>query len=311
MLALPNAGIRKSRHSHNCDLDIFCDWLEACILLAEDELFHNNVIDFLIEQNIYFKQDFCSEYVTTAWRVLRNRLNWLGAGSPIEFQTSRMIRKLEWNQVPAHSFCLILSLSPYYSGWVSHFGHDYTEQGELFELLTLESISEIFTGWQVKITGWSKNQASRLSDVVPELAGNVCESVRELNRWTNEKAHELGLDIYWYKPLNDSRGNIPVYLAQCASGNNWTTKLHTPEMGVWREIIAWRCLPQKAFIMPYSLMEEEFTRRCPQVGGLLLDRYRLIIPASTKQNWVSNPLTAKVNDWLAPRIEWLLALNEE
>ncbi len=310
MLALPRR-INRSVNVHNSHLPVFCDWIEASVLFDDVELSQSDVLDFLIEQQIYKDDDpdFCMQFVSSAWSELRRRLGWISSGSPLEFQNRRIVRKLDWNNVPAHAFCLILGLAPYYRDWVEEFGSDYNEQGELFEKLVLVSVSHVFAEWTTVRTGWSRDETSRLSEVVETLANAINEDVGNIDKYASEHAHEAGLDLFWHKRFVDGRGGHPVFLGQCASGKDWTEKLHTPEISVWSKIVDWKFPPSRAFAMPFALEDDEFVRRCNQFSGLFLDRYRLLMPSAADDEWIPTDLRAELNAWVEPRIDWVMSLN--
>ena len=72
MLAIPR-GITRSVQAHNSCRSVFYDWLEGSVLFAEEELSPPNVVDFLIEQQIYDSQDLCSEFVSNGWSQVQRR----------------------------------------------------------------------------------------------------------------------------------------------------------------------------------------------------------------------------------------------
>ena len=307
MLPLPQRGILRSLSEHRSQMTVMSDWIEASVLIADQELSHTDVLDILIEQGIYDDQDFCSEFVASTWREIRHRLTLLGPGSPISFSSARMSRKIEWRNVTAHTFCLCVSLAACYSDWVETFGSDYTEQGEIFELLVKESMARVFPNWRFILTGWSRHHAAKLSEVVPMVAEAVGEDMGDLEEWGDDRAHESGLDLAWHLPFPDGRGGAPVYLAQCASGANWQAKVDHPRIAVWRKLVNFKYNPAKAFALPFALEEGEFNRRCVHVQGLLLDRYRLLLPSVSGHRWIPADLDARIQSWLEPRIEWLLS----
>jgi len=306
MLSLPR-HVNRSVTKHNSRFEVFCDWLEASVLLDDGELSQSDVVDTLVEEHIYdgANPDFCSEYVTSAWKELRRRLSWTGKGTPIGFKHQRMEALCDWTEALAHSFCLVLGLAPHYSGWVDAFGPDYTEQGALFEELTREAMQAVFHDWEFTPTGWSTDRESKIHEVVPRLATALCEETGNLDRWANELAHESGLDLVWHRRFPDGRGGFPVYLAQCASGADWPEKLHTPDLAEWKKLIDWQGLPAKAFALPFALLDGEFRRRSNKVQGLLLDRYRILSPSADGRHWLSRELSERLKSWLDPRVRWL------
>ena len=134
MLRLPKEGFNISVAAHNAKLGALTEWLEGSVAFASDELSQNDVIDALVEGNVYREQNFAGERVAQAWDELRRRQKCLGIAAPYEVQRYRLIRIKEWTSTPAYSFCLALALQVSYREQVKKvFKNDYTEQGELFE----------------------------------------------------------------------------------------------------------------------------------------------------------------------------------
>src|SRR5205085_5811090 len=261
----------------NIDFAILCDWIEGSALFQdEEELKASEVIDILTENNIYASQDFAWEIITSAWGELSRRLAWIGNATPVEIARLRLRRLCRWQDAPAHSFCMALSYAQWYPRWAKQFGQDHTEQGELFERLTKEAMEKFFPDWVIYRTGWSRTQATRLNGLVRDVVNRLGEAIGNVQRWTNNKANEAGLDLLCYKPFIDGRVGVPVFLMQCASGGNWEGKLHTPNMQIWKKIVQWASTPKKAFAMPYALPDDEFIEDCNLANGLFLDRYRLL-----------------------------------
>ena len=92
---------------------------------------------------------------------------------------------------------------------------------------------------------------------------------------------------------------------QCASGKHWIDKLHEPDLDVWTKIVLFAAKPRKAFAIPFALLEEEFMRRCNQVDGMLLDRYRLLGAGRYNTEWVPDCLKDEIIDWITPRLKTL------
>ena len=145
----------------------------------------------------------------------------------------------------------------------------------------------------------------KLSDLVAEIANWIGEEIGDVEHWANPGGNEEGLDLLCYRPFPDNRGGVPVYLMQCASGKNWIDKLHEPDLNVWTKIILFMEKPRKAFAIPFALLDEEFKRRCNKVGGILLDRYRLLAAANYNKEWVSDSLKDEIIDWVTPRLRTL------
>lgn len=306
MLPLPEKGINRSVTAHNSKLAVAADWVETTLLLDEEEVTAPDVADYFVESNIYSDQDFCNEFLTSVWAELRRRDRLLGLASTMDLHDRRLERRTEWTDAPAQALCLLVSLAPQYTAWHKNFGSDYTEQGALFEAVCLSALEWRFPDWEVTPTGWASDTTVDLATVVPHLAGALDEDHGDLDKWASGKAHEAGLDVAWHLRFRDGRGGYPVFLGQCASGENWKTKLHTPELSVWRMLIESSYPPTKAFLLPFALGDDAFTRRRLQVAGLLLDRHRLL-PPEPEAEWLADTLQDRLREWLHPRTEWLLS----
>lgn len=312
MLAPPTTGMYRSVKAHNVSFDALCDWIEGSALFDEyeDTLSAPDIVDVLIESEVYTKQELAWEIVSAAWAELKRRLSWIKEASPIEIATLRLKRLRAWREAPAHSFCIVLSYAKWYPDWAGQFGRDYNKQGELFEKLTKEAMEKLFPEWVVHQTGWTQTHTSRLGEIVKEITNLLGEAPGDVEHWTNDKAHEAGLDLLCYRPFSDGRVGVPVYLMQCGSGGKWEEKLHTPNLRIWTKIVQFASDPKKAFAMPYALSDEEFRRSCNLVDGLLLDRYRLLSPGRDNADWLSPELKNAMLAWLAPRIERLPRADE-
>ena len=304
MLSIPK-GFQRSVSAHNIDVATFLDWVETTTLVAQEELSPTDIIEYLIEEHLYDEQDFAAEFVSLQWVDLKTRLSWLGHHSPISFKDRWMVRRLNWTEVPAHSFCLVVSFGPRYDGWTAEFGADYTEQGELFELITKAAMEVRFDGWKFLHTGWRKDYASRLPDVVGNLTSHIDERVGHVDDYASIRANDAGVDLVWHLPFSDNRGGAPVYLAQCASGKNWVDKVNEPNLNEWTKIVDFAGVPSKAFSLPFSLSESDLRRQGVRAKGLLLDRYRLLAHSVAENEWVPATLRHDLVTWLEPRVDWI------
>ena len=305
MLAIPTCEIARSVDVHNVNLEVLCDWIEGSVLFVDRQVSGSEVVDALCEGDIYDEQGFAWEIVTDAWRQFDRRLALSGLGSP--FKTTGM--KLElvkaWQEFPAYSFCLLLTFAQLYPKWAKSFGSDYTEQGDLFERLTCESLNLIFPDWKIHPTGWTRTHPKKLHQVVQEVAGHLGEEAGAVSRWTADSANEAGLDVLCHRPFQDNRAGVPVYLLQCASGRNWDQKLKTPDLDIWSKIIIFTTQPQRAFAMPFALAGDDFRKKCAKVAGMLLDRYRLLSAGRSNPDWLSKGLKQDLIRWARPRIKTL------
>lgn len=302
MLLLPDKGIRVSSSHHNVELDIFCDWIEGCVLFGELPLSTTDFIDVLLENNVYRDQDFAAQLLENAWAELHRRNRCIGETSFYDLQGKRITPLQSWKQAPAYSFCLLLSLVKAYSAWSTQNGNTgYTEQGELFELLTKESLEIQLTGWHIQQMGWSRGNPKSLRETVDEILDLLGERVGDVETWASRTAKDYGLDLLCFKPFVDGRAGVPVYLLQCASRQNWQTKVLTPDLNMWTKIVVFAARPRKAFAIPFALLDEDFHRNCGSVDGLLLDRCRLLAAGDRGEDWLSAGLQERLVEWIEPR----------
>ena len=117
MLALPARGFSPSIDSHNVRLDVLCDWLESSVLFAQVPLAAAEVVDILVENGIYKRQDFAWELMADAWKELQRRSDLLKNGYPLAIEGWRLQPRHSWESNPAHSFCLALSLAEWLPEW--------------------------------------------------------------------------------------------------------------------------------------------------------------------------------------------------
>ncbi len=316
MLLLPSKGISISKNAHNIDLEILCDWIEGSILFCGDniELSQIDIFDYLHEENIYEEQDFAFEIIESAWSELKRRQELIGKWSPLKVHSDRISSKCRWKDEPAYSFCLLLSLLPLYRNSIEkrepNYNPDYNEQGELFELLTQESLKCQFKDWEVVKTGWSHNQASNLTNIVEDLADRLNERLGNLELWTYGTEKEAGLDILLYRRFPDDRAGKPLFLIQCASGQNWRSKLKTPDIDMWTKYIDFASRPRRGFAMPFAISDKVFLVSSTNVNGLLLDRYRLLSASVYKRNWLLHETKKRMLKWSSAQIDLLPSVEE-
>lgn len=314
MLSVPPAGFSRSTERHNVNLQILCDWIEGSLLFdgCVDSISYSDVIDLLIEEQIYNDQDFASEFIEIAWAEIRRRQSAVSQGSPFQIGTKRISRICSWEEVPEYSFCLLLSLGVWHNlqtDWQRKFGGGYSDQGELFEIMTKEALEKQFPDWKFNLTGWSRSNSKKLAQVVSEIVELLHEEPGNVEIWAEPDANEAGLDLLCYRPFVDQRVGIPIYLIQCATGANWRDKVKAPDIKVWTKVISFAATPQKGFAIPFSLPEDEFKRICNKVDGFMIDRYRILAASSASRGWLTTATKDRVIAWIEPRVAELPFLD--
>ena len=308
---LPEAGMRRSARIHRSDMGIFVDWLECNVVFLGRRLSGADIVDILQENNIYRDQDHAWEFFYQALSVMENRARYLGMGYPISLHSDAISFNRNWEDFAPYSFCLFLSLSQVYPNWKHQILlGNYTVQGDLFELLSAEALKQLFGGWVVKNTGWSRTRIVSLNSVVKNVGEWLNEQIGDLGRWTSERAKEAGLDLLSYRPFADANVGIPVYMWQCASGEKWRDKRKTPDIALWSRLLAWAVNPRKGMTIPFALDENSMRKESVIVEGLLLDRHRLLEPGVRNANWLTPSLYDTITNWMTPIVAGLPLLDD-
>jgi hypothetical protein len=306
MLSLPDEGTRRSVGSHNSDLLLICDWAEACVLFDQKEISTTDVVDMLVEDAIYESQDYAREFVADVWNELRRRASLFESPTNLRVDGERLVCDDDWTADPAYGFCLTLSLAKGFPQWAAAYGADYTEQGALFEMLTVEALESLMPQWKVYKTGWSAAAKNKLAAVVEEVVKRLYE-VRgaEIDQWLATSANEAGLDVILYRDFKDLSAGFPLFMLQCASGRDWEEKLESPNLGTWRNIVSFASKPIKAFSMPYCITATELRQTAMKVQGPLFDRYRIFGARMGGASWPSANLEEELLAWTWPRVSAL------
>ena len=168
-------GFLSSIKEVDLETGVFLDWLEASNLLLLREMSQTDVVDYLIEEQIFDDQEGAIEFVQNAWFALVRRFDWLGEHSPFVFDHRWMRRQRTWTTTPAHTYCVVVSFGSQLEGWHKRFGPDYNEQGRLFELISFAAMKSRFVGWNVLQTGWCRDRNARLNTVLDEVISAIDE----------------------------------------------------------------------------------------------------------------------------------------
>lgn len=304
-LKLPEEGISYSVNKHNSRLDLFCDWLEASVIFSDETLYKSDVVDSLTENGVYVEQDFANAFVDDAWAIVERRFRRLGHTLGIKTDTMSFTATKKWTEHPAYSFCVFLSCVGYL--YPKSFNKDdfpivYGVQGSIFEKICHAALTARYSGWVVKRVGWAADNPVKLKDCVNEITAELFEregAEREL--WVDSRANEIGLDLLMYSSFDDNWPCMPVMMIQCASGKDWISKRHTPDLNIWSKIISFNSPPSKGFAMPYAFVDDgEFRKNAFIVQGIFFDRYRLL-DIKTK-SWLPDVIGQEIVDWMTPYV---------
>jgi hypothetical protein len=306
VLALPSEGLKQPVNEHHkVDEDLLCDWIEANVLFDQPAVSGAEFVDLLMEQQYYVDQRLAWQLFDMLSFKLQQRMRVLGDSYPLKL-TDRLIEcRGSWQEFLPYSFCLALSLARPFASWAAGFGQNFTEQGDLFEQLSVRSLALLLPRWSIHRTGWSNTEPRQLRDVVQRLASVIGAKVGNLDDWAPEKGKDGELDVACVFEFPDARGSHMVYLTQCASGKNWPSKLHTPRLEMWQKLIDFTVQPARCFTMPYALSDRQFRTNALTVQGLFLDRLRLLVPGRDNRTWLPQELSRQIEHWVATRVESL------
>lgn len=305
MLALPEKGMARSLSHHNIDRSKLCDWIEASVIFDDNELSVPDVIDALVDNEVYETQDFASEIVESAWGVLRTRFEYLQAPLGITVSRNRITRTLAWTTFPAYGFCMGLACADLYPKWAKSWETPASVQGSYFEELAAESFAKTLAGWKVQRVGWSPKNPKKLRDTISGIIADLGEiEGAELDIHVNQSANELGLDLLAYHSYGDTHASIPVFLIQCASGRDWVKKRQTPDLTIWNKVVSFNSRPVRGFAMPFAFAErDEFRKQTAAVDGIFADRNRILAAFPRNAGSVSAQLNQKLLAWTKAQVK--------
>ncbi|WP_022665355.1 hypothetical protein [Desulfospira joergensenii] len=257
MLDKPSKGFSPSVTKHNSDDDIVCDWIEASILFDDIRLSKAEIVDALIDLQIYIDSDFAFTYVDTLYNKLDKRASCMGSSYPFNRREHIIETKGSWSDFVDYTFCLLASVLPHYKNWREEFGLDYGKQGDLFEAITALHLELILPEWDVMKCGWSRDHSTPLNELLPDISRHLCERVGDFDYWAGKRANDAGLDVLCVRKFPDQRPGFFSLLVQCASGADWVHKLRDPNLSRWKKYIDFACTPSKAVSMRWSPESEQ------------------------------------------------------
>ena len=310
MLLPPSKGFAHSVKVHAVQIDSLAEWVEGCITFVDERVSESDITDILIEENLYQDQDFAKERIGDAFLELRRRAHCLGDVCPFAIEGIHIKRLIEWQETPSYAFCLMLALQvAYRDQFVQLFGHNYAQQGILFERLTTEALSQL--GWRPHTPAWSKAAATSIRDKIEALALHLGERNRAdaVDRWSSDDAKDAGLDVVCDIPFTDGWPGRPLFYVQCASGEGWKDKRASPNLALWEKFLDLATQPRRGISMPFALLADDFRKEANYDKlSLLLDRHRICTPKQgLKGDWPSAGLTKDLNQWTDSKLPALSA----
>ena len=287
------ARINRSINEHNSDLLVTADWLETSVLVDGAPISRSDFCDCLEEEFIYEDQGFALDWAGQVWGELRLRMDTIGINYPFDVQ-NQSISRMD-GELTDYDFCLGVSLC-HFCDWIPW----NQTTGSIFEELVERRVTGFAGGWSVEASGFKQSKPVDIRSVADQVASAVQGSVNEAKLVVHHGLKDGGLDLFLVRKYADRRGCFPTVFMQCASGENWRSKTHEPDVEFWGRMINF-CYPVRGFATPRCLAEKEFRASSDKVRGVLLDRYRLL--SDSTQSSGHNPTSDEMKQWLETHIK--------
>lgn len=307
MLKIPEVKFNRSIHQSNVEVNALCDWLEACVLFDEQPVTKSNVVDILLENQVCAdeNQDLAHLIADEGWDEFARRKRWGGIPDTVEIGATRITSSVPWINDPIRSFLLMLSLQRIFPDWARD-RQAHVIQGNLFERVVEAICPTLFPGWTTYRAGWSPENTKNIADIVSDLCQRLFMSgAPDLERWVRAADNDGGLDLVCYRPFQDEREAVPVYLLQCASGKNWRDKVETPNAHSWYKYLNAAVEPSTGIVAPFVVEDWELRRGALNGQAIVIDRIRLINAANAGAIKFAADLHEELMAWLTPRVEAL------
>jgi hypothetical protein len=304
MIVLPEKGISVSLSVHNCELYSVVDWVLASALFLGEDVSRSDVVDILMENDVYSNQDFCKLFVSDVWSVIEGFFKSAGVKS-LSFSKNSIRASGKWCEDLALTYCLLCSLRVVYPSWSKNSCGSYVEQGALLEELSVLSLTSMHPKASFKVVGWQAGDQSRLkfSEVLEQICDENMFSILDLELWDQGQVKDMGLDVYGYFPSYGTLPSLSFMMFQCASGSNWTTKRSAPDLRSWKSILNTFTDPIRGMLIPFLVPDDKFKQSLILLGGPLIERTMLLSGVYSQE--IPAELAEDIKQWAKPRIESL------
>ena len=228
----------------------------------------------VLQQEIIYElgeEDFSEEEEETASRItadavleIHRRHSILGDKYPFEFDGT-ILATSENSVTTPYVFQLLLST----------FGIAGGRKGPiLFESLVTESLGGYLKGGRAIRFGWPNRAPvpTHPVEAVDYLARELLETRRSEGR-IKASDKDLGLDSVAWKPFQDLRKGHVILFCQCATGNNWRSKIGDLSLNRWQKLISFTTKPILLFAVPWVL-EDDDRAWIEEFGFAIFDRVR-------------------------------------
>ena len=234
-------------------IEYVADWVELFTILNGSPISKSTLTSHL---SLEMGEDPDSCFIDDVWLELEYRNQLYGSRPPYDVNSRSITPMITKKGNPEYVMCLLLSILGN--------SENTTNTGKLFERLSGEAIRNYIKG-RVIIYGYPSKQTVQ----------NIANFTHErLNFRPPRNFKDRGLDIIAWKSFDDNRCGQIVILFQCASGNNWRSKLLSVPIDAWGKYIAWGSNPLKGFTLPRIIRKDMFDE-CSYEAGIIIDRARI------------------------------------
>ncbi len=236
---------------------------------------------------------------------LRARKRHIGNPNTIVIRGDQISGIDDWRNDPVRSLFLILSLFRLYPDWAKDIKNS-SQQGLVFEKIVEVLCANLFLGWEVYRVGWSPDNTPNIFEVVNTLVDKLnCRGATDLSEWVADQGKDGGLDVICYRFFDDDKEALPIFLIQCASGNNWRNKIHTPNASEWKKWLNAAVDPGTGIAAPF-VIDDKMLRTAALAGQVIvIDRLRLLRAYYDKPSVVPQALKDEIVAWLEPYMDIL------
>jgi len=269
-------------------VELFADWIETQVLLAESPLSKPEFVDRLEGSGRVHDSDDAWVLIDDAFLACRRRQRVLGQNYPFSIAGST-IEPSDTECMP-YRFCLLASLPEQFQPLRTSYPKEFRD---LFEHLVAHALRSILPGWNVYPTGWAGFSGEGKRQIVQKIATwSVGKCIDET---VFPHANDAQVDVAVVRSFTDGRTSVPVLLGQCATGvTDWRDKLARPNIDRWCSAVQFSARPVRLFAVPFALDEISFREAVVESNGLVLDRVRICESSEP----VPSDLAQKISDWL-------------
>jgi hypothetical protein len=239
--------------------EVVADWVELFITFGKGDISKTQLSSYVQASR---GSDPDDDFVDNVWDILRSRILLYGNPAPFAVHPLLVDSLIDWEEYPEYLACLIYSLegnpnTPHASA---------AEAGKYFERISNEAIKNYIRGESI-IYGFPADQD------LTTIANSILKE--HFNYSPPHYRKDRNLDIIAWRSFEDNRASQIILFVQCASGNNWKTKIKELNLRAWEQYIHFAAPLLKGFSVPVIIADKELLKEISTDAGVVIDRPRL------------------------------------